>query len=104
MSEEKAQRISEAAIALKDEAANAWDNVNSTRNTIQEIVNEETVAQEAVQKATMALSLAETRLQVVVDSLEAAKGRKSDLEYESGGEESNILRKDEEAVLVARDL
>ncbi|XP_028082677.1 K(+) efflux antiporter 2, chloroplastic-like, partial [Camellia sinensis] len=101
MFEEKAQRISEAAIALKDEAANAWDNVNSTRNTIQEIVNEETVAQEAVQEATMALSLAEARLQVVVDSLEAAKGRKSDLEYESGGEESNILRKDEEAVLIS---
>ncbi|KAI8028118.1 hypothetical protein LOK49_LG02G00366 [Camellia lanceoleosa] len=100
MFEEKAQRISEAAIALKDEAGNAWDNVNSTRNTIQEIVNEETVAQEAVQKATMALSLAEARLQVAVDSLEAAKGRKSDLEYESGGEESNILRKDGEAVLM----
>ncbi|KAI8025230.1 hypothetical protein LOK49_LG02G00368 [Camellia lanceoleosa] len=97
MFEEKAQRISEAAIALKDEAANAWDNVNSPRNTIQEIVNEE-AAQEAL-KATMALSLAEARLQVAVDSLEAAKGRKSDLEYESGGEESNILRKDEEAVL-----
>ncbi|GMP43426.1 hypothetical protein CsSME_00012789 [Camellia sinensis var. sinensis] len=104
MFEEKAQRISEAAIALKDEAANAWDNVNSTRNTIQEIVNEETIAQKVVQKATMALSLAEARLQVAVDSLEAAKGRKSDLKYESGGEESNILRKDEEAVLVARDL
>ncbi|KAI8024694.1 hypothetical protein LOK49_LG02G00446 [Camellia lanceoleosa] len=111
MFEEKAQRISEAAIALKDEAANAWDNANSMRNTIQEIVNEETVAKEAVQKATMALSLAEARLQVAVDSLEAAKGRndsmeaygKSDLEYESEGDESNILRKDEEAVLVARD-
>ncbi|KAF5953313.1 hypothetical protein HYC85_006169 [Camellia sinensis] len=111
MFEEKAQRISEAAIALKDDAANAWDNVNSTRNTIQEIVNEETVAKEAVQKATMALSLAEARLQVAVDSVEAVKGRndsmeaygKSDLEYESGGDESNILRKDEEAVLVARD-
>ncbi|GMP43265.1 hypothetical protein CsSME_00012697 [Camellia sinensis var. sinensis] len=111
MFEEKAQRISEAAIALKDDAANAWDNANSTRNTIQEIVNEETVAKEAVQKATMALSLAEARLQVAVDSVEAVKGRndsmeaygKSDLEYESGGDESNILRKDEEAVLVARD-
>ncbi|THG04569.1 hypothetical protein TEA_028229 [Camellia sinensis var. sinensis] len=88
MFEEKAQRISEAAIALKDDAANAWDNANSTRNTIQEIVNEETVAKEAVQKATMALSLAEARLQVAVDSVEAVKdlrqlqSRKEELQKE----------------------
>lgn len=32
--EEKAQRISEAAIALKDEAANAWIDVNATVDMI----------------------------------------------------------------------
>ncbi|THG20461.1 hypothetical protein TEA_027540 [Camellia sinensis var. sinensis] len=103
MFEEKAQRISEAAIALKDEAANAWDNVNFTFSTIEEIVNEETVAKEAVQKATMALLLAEARLQVAVDSLEAAKGRNNSLEYEGQGEESNDLKREEEAFLVAQD-
>ncbi|KAL7258903.1 hypothetical protein ACSBR1_004918 [Camellia fascicularis] len=103
MFEEKAQRISEAAIALKDEAANAWDNVNFTFSTIQEIANEETVAKEAVQKATMALLLAEARLQVAVDSLEAAKGRNNSLEYEGQGEESNDLKREGEAFLVAQD-
>ncbi|XP_041009793.1 K(+) efflux antiporter 2, chloroplastic-like [Juglans microcarpa x Juglans regia] len=78
--EEKAQKISETAIALQDEAANAWNDVNSTLDTIQEIVNEESVAKEAVQKATMALSLAEARLKVVVESLEAAKGGVDSLE------------------------
>ncbi|XP_057462074.1 K(+) efflux antiporter 2, chloroplastic-like [Actinidia eriantha] len=109
--EEKAYRISEAAIALKDEAAYAWDNVSSTLNTIQEILNDETVANEAVQKATMALSMAEARLHEAAYSLEAAKGRnasldasrESDLEYESGGEATNILRKEKENLLVAED-
>ncbi|KAK8718347.1 hypothetical protein V6N13_045583 [Hibiscus sabdariffa] len=68
MFEEKAQKISEAAIALKDEAANAWNDVNSTLNMIQDVVNDECIAKEAVQKAIMALSLAEARLQVTADS------------------------------------
>ncbi|XP_057496279.1 K(+) efflux antiporter 2, chloroplastic-like [Actinidia eriantha] len=111
MFEEKAQRISEAAIALKDEAANARDNVDSTLDTIQEILNEETGAKEAVQKATMALSLAEARLQVVVDSLEAAKGKndlreasgESESGYEGGGKEKKNISKDEEEFFVAQD-
>ncbi|KAG5565725.1 hypothetical protein RHGRI_001592 [Rhododendron griersonianum] len=110
MFEEKAQRISEAAISLKDEAANVQDNVDSTLNAIQDVVNEETVAKEAVQKATMALSLAEARLQVAVASLEAVKGRngyqealrKSDSEYKSVGEESNFPGKEEEVFSVAQ--
>ncbi|GFY90287.1 K+ efflux antiporter 1 [Actinidia rufa] len=111
MFEEKAQRISEAAIALKDEAANARDNVDSTLDTIQEILNEETGVKEAVQKATMALSLAEARLQVAVDSLEAAKG-KNDLReasgegesgYEGGGEEKKNSSKDEDEFFAAQE-
>ncbi|XP_058187462.1 K(+) efflux antiporter 2, chloroplastic-like isoform X2 [Rhododendron vialii] len=110
MFEEKAQRISEAAISLKDEAANVQDNVDSTLNAIQDVVNEETAAKEAVQKATMALSLAEARLQVAVASLEAVKGRngyqealrKSDSEYKSVGEESNFPGKEEEVFSVAQ--
>ena len=110
MFEDKAQKISEAAIALQDEAAIAWNDVNSVLNTIQEIVNEECIAKEAVQKATMALSLAEARLQVAKESLEAAKivsispesSRESDSE-ESRMEGFSSLRKEEEAFLVAQE-
>uniref|UniRef100_F6I6I6 K(+) efflux antiporter 2, chloroplastic n=1 Tax=Vitis vinifera TaxID=29760 RepID=F6I6I6_VITVI len=111
MFEDKAQKISEAAIALQDEAAIAWNDVNSVLNTIQEIVNEECIAKEAVQKATMALSLAEARLQVAKESLEAAKivsispesSRESDSEDESRMEGFSSLRKEEEAFLVAQE-
>ncbi|PPD84247.1 hypothetical protein GOBAR_DD18824 [Gossypium barbadense] len=63
MFEEKAQEISEAAIASRDKAVERL-------NVMQDIVNEECIAKESVQKATMALSLAEARLQVAVDSFE----------------------------------
>lgn len=93
--EEKAQKISEAAIALKDEATNAWNDVNSTLDTIQHIVNEESVAKEAVQRATMALSLAEARLQVGLESLELTKApvsaEESDGERDLKEEEKNLL-------------
>ncbi|KAL3814853.1 hypothetical protein ACJIZ3_016121 [Penstemon smallii] len=106
MFEEKAQRISETAIALKDEAANALDNVNDALRNIQEILNEESIAKEGVQKATMALSLAEARLQVAVASLRNAKEKngspkastESDSEHENEGEESS----EEEALLAAQ--
>ncbi|KAK6162399.1 hypothetical protein DH2020_002240 [Rehmannia glutinosa] len=106
MFEEKAQKISEAAIALKDEAENAWDDVNIAVNNIQEIVNEEAIAKDAVQKATMALSFAEARLQVTLDSLKLAKenngapksSKESNPEFGSGGEESS----EEEALLAAQ--
>ncbi|XP_057805572.1 K(+) efflux antiporter 2, chloroplastic-like [Salvia miltiorrhiza] len=68
--EEKAQRISEAAIALNDEATNAWVDVNDALQNIQEIINEEAIVQEGVQKAALALSFAEARLQVLLDSME----------------------------------
>ena len=103
MFEEKAQEISEAAIALQDEAANAWNNVNLTLDNIQQIVNEESIAKEAVQKATMTLSLAEARLQVVVESLEAEKGgTKSADSLEVNGLESDSTE-DEKDFLVARE-
>ncbi|KAL2457684.1 K(+) efflux antiporter 2 [Abeliophyllum distichum] len=109
--EEKAQRISEAAIALKDDAANAWNVANTALNKIQEIVNEEAIAKEGVQKATMSLSLAEARLQVAVDSLEIAKekngspraSKECTLEYENGGEESSLLSEEEKALLAAQE-
>ncbi|KAK7349535.1 hypothetical protein VNO77_06978 [Canavalia gladiata] len=73
MFEEKVKKISETAIFLQDEAVNAWNNVTSTLDIIQDIVSQEFVAKENVQKATMALSLAEARLQVAIESLEVLK-------------------------------
>ncbi|KAF4386740.1 hypothetical protein F8388_006695 [Cannabis sativa] len=99
MFEEKAQKISEAAIALQDEAANARNDVNSTLDNIMQIVNEEAIAKEAVQKATMALSLAEARLQVVVESLEAAKEEiESPDSSEASGLEKDDIEEDEKKV------
>ncbi|KAK2650358.1 hypothetical protein Ddye_017847 [Dipteronia dyeriana] len=95
--EEKAQRISEDAIALKDEAANAWNDVNTTLDMIQEIVNEECVAKAAVQKATMELSLAEARLQVALESLQVVIGEddtpqsSGESDPESGDKEDGVL-------------
>ncbi|VFQ75691.1 unnamed protein product [Cuscuta campestris] len=89
MFEDKAQRISEAAIALKDDAANAWNDVNKALNSIQETLDEEAMAKEAIQKATMSLSLAEARLQVVkkIESLETSIESKEELNTTLGEKE-----------------
>ncbi|KAJ0797603.1 putative regulator of K+ conductance, cation/H+ exchanger, NAD(P)-binding domain superfamily [Helianthus annuus] len=79
MFEDKAQRISEAAIALKDKALNAWDDVNSALISIEEIVKEEGPIKEAIKRAKMALSLAEARHQV---ALESENGNLNSLEEE----------------------
>ncbi|CAJ1817786.1 unnamed protein product [Sphenostylis stenocarpa] len=73
MFEEKVKKISETAIFLHDAAVISWNDVNAALDTIQEIANEELMAKEAVQNATMALSLAEARLQVAIESLGPAK-------------------------------
>ncbi|CAI0427130.1 unnamed protein product [Linum tenue] len=97
MFEEKAQQIAEAAIASKDDAANAWSDVNSALDVIQQIVNEEFVAKEAVQKATMSLSLAEARLKLATESSEtsteasASPGESTDSDPESKDREHNIV-------------
>ncbi|CAL9213271.1 unnamed protein product [Arabidopsis halleri] len=102
MFEEKAQRISERAIALKDEAATAWHDVNKTLDVIRDTVDEESLAKEAVQKATMALSLAEARLQVIVESLEAGAG--NDIPHVSEEtEKTDDVKDKEEALLAAKD-
>ncbi|CAL1379350.1 unnamed protein product [Linum trigynum] len=97
MFEEKAQQIAEAAIASKDDAANAWSDVNSALDVIQQIVNEEFVAKEAVQKATMSLSLAEARLKLATESSEtsteasASPGETTDSDTESEDKQHNIV-------------
>ncbi|CAN6711105.1 unnamed protein product [Malus baccata var. baccata] len=103
MFEEKAQRISEAAISLQDEAANAWNNVNLTLDAVQEIVNEETITKEGVQKATMALSLAEARLQVAVESLGVAKRERSSSEISQENDGEHDCKEEEKALLVSQE-
>ncbi|CAH9098113.1 unnamed protein product [Cuscuta epithymum] len=106
MFEEKAQTISEESILLKENAVKARKDVNNVLNTIQKIVNEETVAKEAVQKATMALSLAEARLQVTEDSLDVSN--ETNLPAETSGvskmEASASLREDNELLLTANEI
>ncbi|KAK9076414.1 hypothetical protein SSX86_004748 [Deinandra increscens subsp. villosa] len=92
MFEDKTQRISEAAISLKDKALNAWDGVNSALIAIEDIVKEEEPTKEAIQRAKMALSLAEARHQVALESLEVAKEKN----------ESENLLKEEETLLAAQ--
>ncbi|KAG5008314.1 hypothetical protein JHK85_026856 [Glycine max] len=103
MFEEKVKKISETAISLHDEAVNSWNNVNSTLGTIQEIANEEHTAKEVVQNATMALSLAEARLQVAIESLEAAKEVPDSAQgsNESSGDKDTV--DEEQALLVAKE-
>ncbi|CAA7026111.1 unnamed protein product [Microthlaspi erraticum] len=99
MFEEKAQKISETAIALKDEAATAWFEVNKTLDVIRDTVDKESLAQDAVHKATMALSLAEARLRVVVDSLESGGGNGVPAETEKRDD----VEDKEAALLAAKD-
>ncbi|KAL5994459.1 K(+) efflux antiporter 2, chloroplastic [Asimina triloba] len=88
MFEEKAQSISELAIALKDEAAHARDDVDEAASAIEIIATEEMAVKEAVQKATMALSLAEARLQLAVRSWNTAKDSLSAAEPSVQGDPS----------------
>ncbi|CAN6462403.1 unnamed protein product [Victoria cruziana] len=71
--EEKAQKISEEAIALTDEAENAWQQVNSTMEIVERMTIEEAAAMEAIKEATATLATAEAKLISMVD---AAKGTK----------------------------
>ncbi|KAL1328912.1 K(+) efflux antiporter 2, chloroplastic [Arachis ipaensis] len=106
MYEERVKKISESAISFQDEASRAWNDVNSTLDIIQEIVGEEFVAKEAVQKATMALSFAEARLQVAMESLEVVKGTydpRSQGAKESNGDE-DILEEEQLLVVAQEDI
>ncbi|XP_076951966.1 K(+) efflux antiporter 2, chloroplastic-like [Bidens hawaiensis] len=96
MFEERAQRISEAAIDLKDKALNAWDDVNAALLAIEDIVKEEDPTREAIQKAQIALSLAEAGHHAALESIEAAKVKN---ESENDNENLNLLK--EEEILLA---
>ncbi|XP_010940451.1 K(+) efflux antiporter 2, chloroplastic [Elaeis guineensis] len=94
MFEEKAQRISESAISLKDEAESAQTDVTFAVSTMQEIVNDESIAKEAVQKATMALSMAETRLQLAIGAL-GSRMEQEETSMQNNGEESLLSAQEE---------
>ncbi|CAK8560858.1 unnamed protein product [Lathyrus sativus] len=103
--EEKVKKISETAISLQDGAARAWNDVNSKLDIIQEIVCEEFIAKEAVQNATMALSLAEARLQVAIESLEGVSednGSVRDLNESDGG--NGIVQEGKERLVAQEDI
>uniref|UniRef100_M4EWP7 RCK N-terminal domain-containing protein n=1 Tax=Brassica campestris TaxID=3711 RepID=M4EWP7_BRACM len=95
MFDDKAQRISETAISLKDQAASVWLQVNNTLDLIRDTVDEESLAKEALHKATMALSLAQARLRVVEESLETNGSPEA--------EKTDLLKDKEEALLAAKD-
>ncbi|CAN6903483.1 unnamed protein product [Brassica oleracea] len=103
MFEEKAQLISETAIALKDEAAGVWLQVNKTLDLIRDTVDEQSVAKEALQNATMALSLAEARLQIVEESLEAGGENAVGEASQESVKRDNLEDQEEEALLAAKD-
>lgn len=77
--------------------------MNSTLDSVQQIVNEEYAAKEAVQKATMALSLAEARLQVAIESLELAKGGNNFPETSVDSEGAIDGKEEQEVLLVAQE-
>ncbi|KAJ0910683.1 putative regulator of K+ conductance, cation/H+ exchanger, NAD(P)-binding domain superfamily [Helianthus annuus] len=101
MFEDKAQKISEAAIALKDEALNAWDDVNLALIAIEDIVKEEDPTKEAIQRAKMALSLAEATHQVALESLEVAKEKN---ENENENENLNLMKEEETLLAAQKDM
>jgi len=103
MFEEKVKKISETAISLHDEAVTSWNDVNAILDTINEITNEELMAKEAVQNATMALSLAEARLQVAVESLEPAKEVPDSAEGSNDSNGDKEMEKAEKAMLFAQE-
>jgi chromosome segregation ATPase len=98
MFEGKAQRISESAIALKDRADGAQTEVSAAVATVQEIIAKEDDAKEAVRKATMALSMAEARLQLASEALDAKRGSVGQLEVSLDDVEEEALASAQEEI------
>uniref|UniRef100_A0ACD5WM78 Uncharacterized protein n=1 Tax=Avena sativa TaxID=4498 RepID=A0ACD5WM78_AVESA len=98
MFEGKAQRISESAIALKDRADGAQTEVSAAVATVQEIIGKEDDAKEGVRKATMALSMAEARLQLAAEALEAKRGSVGQLEVSLDDVEEEALASSQEEI------
>ncbi|KAM3391607.1 hypothetical protein ACQJBY_012978 [Aegilops geniculata] len=98
MFEGKAQRISESAIALKDRADVAQTEVSAAVAAVQEVISKEDDAKEAVRKATMALSMAEARLQLAAEALDAKRGSVGQLEVSLDDVEEEALASAQEEI------
>lgn len=89
MFEEKAQKISEAAIAARDKAVEARDEADETTAMIQVLITEEVEAQEALNKAKVAVSSAQVQTKLALEALEKARenteGCIGEVETESRG-------------------
>eukprot|EP00252_Welwitschia_mirabilis_P000670 TRINITY_DN10645_c0_g1_i1.p1 TRINITY_DN10645_c0_g1~~TRINITY_DN10645_c0_g1_i1.p1 ORF type:complete len:1299 (-),score=306.34 TRINITY_DN10645_c0_g1_i1:215-4111(-) len=73
MFEEKAQKISETAISLRDKASEARKEADETSATIQDLISEELEAKNAVEKAKSAVLSAEAKTKLAVEALNMAK-------------------------------
>ncbi|KAM0867654.1 hypothetical protein ACQ4PT_041845 [Festuca glaucescens] len=102
MFEGKAQRISESAIALKDRADGTQTEVSAAVATVQEIISKEDDAKEAARKATMALSMAEARLQLASEALDAKRGSVGQLEVSLDDVEEEALASAQEEIKVCQ--
>lgn len=98
MFEGKAQRISESAIALKDRADGTQAEVSTAVAAVQEVIAREDDAKEAVRKATMALSMAEARLQLAAEALHAKRGSVGQLEVSLDDVEEEALASAQEEI------
>uniref|UniRef100_A0A0D6QSU0 RCK N-terminal domain-containing protein n=1 Tax=Araucaria cunninghamii TaxID=56994 RepID=A0A0D6QSU0_ARACU len=72
MFEERAQKISETAIALKDEAVEARKEVDEAMAMVQQLIEAETGAQEVLNKARTAVEVAEAQNKVALEALQKA--------------------------------
>ncbi|XP_047070915.1 K(+) efflux antiporter 2, chloroplastic-like [Lolium rigidum] len=98
MFEGKAQRISESAIALKDRADGTQAEVSTAVAAVQEVIAREDDAKDAVRKATMALSMAEARLQLAAQALDAKRGSVGQLEVSLDDVEEEALASAQEEI------
>lgn len=93
MFEEKAQKISEAAIASRDKAVEARNEADETTAMIQVLIMEEIGAQEAVNKAKVAVSSAQVQTKLALEALEKARekagGCVGEVESRGKGDEEN---------------
>jgi chromosome segregation ATPase len=103
MFEGKAQRISESAIALKDRADSAQRDVSAAVAAVQEVIGREGDAKEAVRRSTMALSMAEARLQLAAEALDAKRGSVGPMEVAAAAEEEEEEGVEEESLASAQE-
>lgn len=91
--EEKAQNISEAAIAARDKAVEARDEADEATAMIQVLITEEVEAQEALNKAKVAVSSAQVQTKLALEALEKARenteGCIGEVESRGKGDEEN---------------